>query len=322
MPTSELTQQHWSSPAFEAELRAWVEPLLGPVRLERHKLRPWSTVWRVYAGTGLFWAKQNCAANRFEARLLVLLSELVPDHVVAPLAIDADRGLVLSPDQGDVLGPAADDVEAWCGLVQRWALVQRVLVDRTDDLLRLGVARLDPVESVSVALARARWLNALPAGDSRRLSDAQRHRIEASLPDLTDAAARVAELGLPLTLNHNDLHGGNVFASGRFFDLADALLCEPMAALHVPLSDRGGSLGYVREDARLWRVVDAWAEVWADLVTPSRLRDVLPHAMRLARVARAEAWFRVIGNLDPDDVGELGPACAAWLETLPEAGLG
>ena len=41
----------------------------------------------------------------------------------------------------------------------------------------------------------------------------------------------MAALGLPPTLNHNDLHENNVFdvdGALRFFDFGDALVTEPL----------------------------------------------------------------------------------------------
>jgi hypothetical protein len=63
--------------------------------------------------------------------------------------------------------------------------------------------------------------------------------VRALLPTVDGWADQVAALGLPLTLCHNDLHGNNVFDRGgelRFFDFADALVMEPLAALLIPIN--------------------------------------------------------------------------------------
>ena len=130
---------HWSSPAFELELRAWVEGALGPARLECHKVRPWSAVWRAYVERGTFWAKQNCPANRFEAALVEALARWQPDRFVPLTAVDTARGLMLTPDQGETLGFERRDVETWCRLVQEWGQVQRELVPHAAELVDLGV---------------------------------------------------------------------------------------------------------------------------------------------------------------------------------------
>ena len=56
--------------------------------MESVRQRPWSTVWRVEASSGVFFAKQNTPLQGFEARLLSLLAELAPAYVVPVTAAD------------------------------------------------------------------------------------------------------------------------------------------------------------------------------------------------------------------------------------------
>ena len=316
---SDLTR--WATPEFEAELRAWVEGAVGPVRLERHKLRPWSTVWKAYAGSGLYWAKQNVAPNRFEAGLVAALGEWLPDAFVPLAALEAQSGLMLMPDQGEPLGFGHHDVDSWCRIVQQWALVQRSLVDRVPEISALGVPVLAPPDVEGLVTARVGLLGALPEDDPRRLAPSSCDRVLAALPDLRRSVDEVVGLGLPLTLDHNDLHGGNVFPGevcSRFFDLGDAMVTEPMAVLLVPLGAVEDALGCDPDDLRLWRVADAWAEVWSDVASPTDLRRVLPHAMRLSRLARHHSWWRVTPALDPEELTGFEAEGAEWLGVLPD----
>ena len=50
------------------------------------KLRPWSTVWRVEADAGIFYAKQNCPGQNFEAALVLELHEISPTGIVPVVA--------------------------------------------------------------------------------------------------------------------------------------------------------------------------------------------------------------------------------------------
>ncbi len=59
------------------------------------------------ATASIYWAKQNCAHQTFEAHLLQVLDDLSRDRVIPVVGTDPDRGLHLVPDQGRVL--AADD---------------------------------------------------------------------------------------------------------------------------------------------------------------------------------------------------------------------
>ena len=59
--------------------------------------------WRVTTVDGVFYAKQNTDGQAFEAALIAELAALAPDHVIPVAAVDTDRGLLLTPDQGQVL---------------------------------------------------------------------------------------------------------------------------------------------------------------------------------------------------------------------------
>jgi hypothetical protein len=309
--------RQWTSPEFEAELREWVEGVLGPVRLECHKVRPWSTVWKAYDGTRLWWAKQNCPANMFEGPLLEAAGTWLPGRFVPLEAADHEHGFTLMPDQGETLGSENADPETWQRLVRAWAQTQRLLVDHVDRMVAAGVSVLPPDGIVDLVRERADLLVALPEHDPRWLRDDVHASIVATLPLLRHSAAVLHDLDLPLTLVHNDLHGGNVFrGSGRVFDLGDALVSQPMADLLVPLGVLVEVTGCVVADPSLWRLAEAWVEVWSDVRPAGELREGLPHAMRLARVLRHEAWFRVTEDLEPEDLDDFGAEGAEWLGAL------
>ena len=58
----------WATDAFADEMRAWCSEVLDrDVRLEVQKIRGWSAVWRVTDGGEVWFAKQNCPGQHFEA---------------------------------------------------------------------------------------------------------------------------------------------------------------------------------------------------------------------------------------------------------------
>ena len=178
---------------------------------------------------------------------------------------------------------------------------------------------LTPQEAPDYLAARVEQYAALGADDPRRLEPDVADRLRAHLPVVRRWAEQVAALGLPLTLNHNDLHENNVFdVEGRlrFFDFGDSLLTEPLGVLLIPLNILGEKLEADGDDPRLWRVADAALEVWSDLVPAAELRAALPAALQLGRLGRVESWVRCQPSLSDEQLAEWGPVAATWLGTL------
>lgn len=312
------TTPRWRTDEYAAALHTWVEAQVGPVQLTQVKLRAWSTVWRAEAADGVYWVKQNCPSQAFEGELTRLLAALAPGRVLEPVAV-RDDGAFVAPDGGPVLrdvdgGPG--DLAAWCRVVREWATLQRELVAHTDRIAAVGVSALPPAELPARALERADELHALDPDDPRHLDVVRWEVVRSAEPALAEAAAAVVELGLPLALNHNDLHDANTFVAGegplRFFDLADALLADPMSVLLIPL-------GQLADDPRARAsVLRAWVDVWRESTDEAALWRVLPHALRLATFTRHEAWWRVMGSMTDEELTEWGRAAPYWLARMAD----
>ena len=319
LPERDLSlSSRWPSEQFREELRAWCESHVGPVTsLEQRKLRGWATVWRVTTADGSWFAKQNCPGQIFEQPLMSVLARLAP-HRVVPVTAESD-GFLLTPDQGPTLRAGGGGLETWVRLAREAASLQRELVPHRSELLAVGLTELTPHQAPGYLSARVEQYAALPADDPRRLQPDVADRLRAHLPVVRRWAEQVAALGLPLTLNHNDLHDNNVCdVDGRllFFDFGDALATEPLGVLLVTLDVLAEHLGADRDDPRLWRVADAALEVWTDLVPAVQLRRALPAALQLGRLGRVESWVRCQPSMTDDQLAEWGPVAAAWLATL------
>ena len=134
----------WSGPTFRAELRTWVASVVGePTSLEPVKIRPWATVWRAEVGDDVFFAKQNCSTQSFEAALVLALNDLAARHVVPLTAVEPSRGLFLTPDQGLPLGESvAGDVDTWCRVTAAGAQLQLEVARYVDRLVQVGLTVL------------------------------------------------------------------------------------------------------------------------------------------------------------------------------------
>lgn len=313
----------WQGPAFREELRAWVASVVGePTSLEPVKVRAWATVWRAETDSGVFYAKQNCSTQAYEAAVVVALNDLAARHVVPLEGVDLGRGLFLTPDLGPTLGETAgDDIGAWCRVAASGAQLQLEVARYTGRLVAAGLTTIAPGDAVGYVEDRLDGFAALPDGDGRALSAERRAAVRALLPEVARWADEVAALGLPLTLCHNDLHGNNVFDVGgelRFFDFADALVTEPLAALLIPLHLLGRSIEAGPDDPRLHRVADAALEVWTDYAPIAELRAALPAALQLARLARVESWIRCTAPMNAAELADWANVAGEWLASLAE----
>jgi hypothetical protein len=322
------TSSRWTSPEFRAELVDWVTTAVGePQVLEPVRDRSWSTVWRVEVAAGTFYAKQNTPLQAHEARLLTLLGDLAPAYVVPVEAADPGRDLLLTPDQGPVLGEHLEGVgeghllEGVRRVLGAAARLQREVAPQAGRLGDAGLVRLGPSDALPYVQQRLDELASLPVGDPRGFEPGRAEALEAALPSIAAAVDQVAALGLPLTLNHNDLHTFNVFdveGGLRFFDFGDAVLSEPLGVLMVPLGGIARHLETTSDDPRVLGVADSALEVWSDLAPMSELRAALPAALRLARLARCESWLRCYPGMNDAELTEWGDAAAYWLASAAD----
>jgi hypothetical protein len=289
------------------------------VRLQSHKVRCWSAVWRVVTDDAVYYAKQNCPGQAFEATLLPLIAGL-SRRVVPVAAFDTGRGFLLTPDQGPVFGETVgDDLEPWVAIAREGALLQRELVGHADDLERAGCTLLGAAEAASYVATRTEQYAALPVGDRRRLDNEGATALRRLLPEVERWADQVLALGLPLTLNHSDLHEHNVFAvdgSLRFFDFGDAVVSEPLSVLLTTLRVLRYVLDCATDDPRLAAVSDAALDVWSDLAPVGAMRAALPAALQLGKVARSESWARCWPSVTDEEDVEFGGHATGWLREL------
>ena len=101
------------------------------------------------------------------------LAEWVPHRIVPVRATDPDRDLLLTYDQGPVLGEqAGDDLDEWCRVVAAAADLQRRVAPYAGRMADLGLTTMAAADAPSYVEARIQQLHTLPHGDPRRVSTA------------------------------------------------------------------------------------------------------------------------------------------------------
>ncbi|WP_280392450.1 hypothetical protein, partial [Nocardia brasiliensis] len=116
----------------------------APVETRR---RAWSLVVRIPTSAGPMWAKANARAFAHEGHLLELLARLCPGSALEPVAVQQDRGWLLSRHGGDV---APDTAAEWTELVRAYAELQQSLTTHIDELRATGTPYLPPARLVTV----------------------------------------------------------------------------------------------------------------------------------------------------------------------------
>ena len=282
-------------------------------------------------GEGPVWFKATGPGTAHEGPLLEVFRRLGVARVVLPLAIHPERPWLLFDDAGPTLraaqpdGHGDHDLGAWQRILPEYAALQRsvegdaavaaMLAAGTPDGRPVGlrgeVARLlddDPI-----------W--ALITPEERAAADAARVRLGAAGPRLDDAIERLGRPGVAASIQHDDLHGGNIVVGrlgDRFFDWGDAVVAHPFMTLTVTFNSIAHKTGRRLDDPAFDRLRDAYLEPWTDIATRADLTDASLVAQVLGCIGRSLSWERAIGDLAIDEMDGHGGGIAGWLMELDE----
>ncbi len=316
----------WDAPGWRESASQWVTDQLGrygrrvtgPVE---ERVRPWSLVWRVPTDDGDAWFKANSDGTRYEAGLLAALSRLAPGRVPDPLAVDADRGWSLLPDGGrtlrDVLA-VAPDPGRWELILPAYADLQRVSAAHADELLALGLPDHRPEVLPGLFVHLLDDTDSLLLGTEDGLTPEMHARLRGHADRYARDCRRLADLGVEPTVQHDDLHDGNIFVATdgpRFFDWGDASLAHPFGTLLVTLRSVGHAFELPAGDAVLLRLRDAYLEAWTDRYDRADLREAAALATTVTTVSRSLSWRRALPATDPTRAA-YAAAVPGWLEEL------
>lgn len=291
----------WQDADWLAAAHAWIEEQAARLGLERtgaieqpHVVL-WSTVLKVPTTAGPIWFKANHDTLRHEAALVSRLSARVPDRVPPLLAADLERGWMLMADAGERLRtvvPAERSLERWLDALEATARIQIAFEDDVDELLGIGVPDLR--------------LATLPAGYARLMDEIDAEpRFRQALPRVVELCEQLAPYGIRETIQHDDLHDGQVFVlDGRHLvlDWGDACISHPFFTLSVTLE--GGiawGLDDVEDSEDVTPYRDAYLAPYAEhypQLSPADLHEASRLAMRLGWACRAVNGH-VAGDLDP-----------------------
>lgn len=185
--------------AAEAWIRGHVESVLGT---ELVHARPWATVRRVQFSGGAAWFKACAPVQRFEPRLTAALAGRWPDRLPELLAWDDERAWLLLGDAGRPLGFEGQR-QQWLSILPSYAELQRGEAAHVDEHLDGGVP--DRRLATFPALYEAMLARNLP------LAATEVSRLRTFAPRFSALCEELMAQGLPETVQHDDLHGANVY---------------------------------------------------------------------------------------------------------------
>ncbi|WP_293781248.1 phosphotransferase [uncultured Aeromicrobium sp.] len=310
-----VTSDEWRQEATE-----WIEDTVarlgyrvrGP--LTQPRVRPWSTQLLVPTDHGTVWFKAPCAPMRFEPALQRLLSQLLPGLVAEPLAVDVERGWMLTADHGPPLAEdaaaARDDLRE---LVRATALAQRDLVAHREALLATGLPDCAPATVPERFDRLLDALASLPSQSPSHLEAWEADRFRARRSELVDACATMEAVPFPATFHHGDLHLKNAYRSGEgigLFDFGDAQWAAAVEVLAVPYA-------IVSRDRAVLS--------WSDLVTAYLAAWDLDHtsfgvawnaSQFTHAVNRAFTWWQCLQSASEEEWQRWGEAPLAHLREM------
>lgn len=302
-------QLMWTDPTWLAEVSAWIDG-----RLKRHQihrtgvieqahLRPWSTVLRVPTDQGSFYFKALPENLRYEVSVVAGLGERFPDRVPRLLAMDQGRGWMLQFEGGELFRRELvrdPNIQAWFRALAAYAEIQLALADENELISSWRVPDRRPARLPSLIGALIEEGDSLHLGHPEGLSRADLGRISDCMPRLVEMCDELSEGPVPSSLNHGDLHDGNIFLHNGdfvFFDWGDCSLTHPFVSIRTVYVSIENRLGWEENDRRFTPLNDSYLQAWADFGSLEELRAGMRIAQTVAPLVSALSWNRALANL-------------------------
>jgi len=295
----------YDDPSFIAGARAWARESVASLGLavsgpiEQPHVRPWSTVFRVPTTHGAVYLKCCGPTQAHEPRLSALLQRVRPGLVPDVLALHPDLPWMLVAEGGVKMRDAYRGdalLEAWRALLPRHAELQRALVPHIAEAGAYGTPDHRAAPLVAAFAAVIADEPALSGGRPDRLTPDERRAAERLVPALERACRDLASLGIEDTVQHDDLHHGNVLVrDGRavVFDWGDACVSHPFLVLAVNLRFAADATARSRDDPRILALRDVYLETWADRASPADLVAAAELGRRIGEVSRTITFHAV-----------------------------
>ena len=320
---NELNPLPWLHRQWRPEVEDWVQTELGrygaeitgEMTLVKDSL--WSRVMCAPTTKGVIYFKAVGPLLRFEAGLSDYLFRRFPEDCIPVIAHDRNHGWLLMPDAGIRLRETHGfEITDWYTLLSRYASVQIQLMPNTDALLEtempdrraaaLPAIYEDLVEQAFHAYAHTDY----------RLTVEERDRFRAFVSVLNGECRELVGSGIPDSIDHGDLHDGNVFVKNdiaRFADWGDSCVAHPFVSVLVPFNVFAARFNFAPDAPEIARLRDAYLEPFEIFADRETLRRTFVTARHIGEVFRAFSWHNAISLLPENARTEHAESALYWL---------
>lgn len=318
----------WRDLQWRADVEAWIHQAASAhgIRvagaIESIHERAWSTMLRMPTTNGAIFFKAGGPTQSFEPELLGFLVAHFGQDTLPLIASDPARGWSLLPDGGTTLRQATSDradLSAWQIILHRYAQMQIEIVRLQAQLRSTGVPEL-PSSSLIGYLHKILGDDSLKliGNDEDHLTANELHCLQDLTPRVTEMFAELDSFGIPLSLEHGDLHDANIFFREGFYrvyDWGDAAYTHPFFTLLIPIRHLADKLSVSEYDPhrKLLAIRDAYLEPWQSGFARDKLLAVWQLAHHLAKFARTINWYRVATQIKTGET-DYSTSVAGWLK--------
>jgi hypothetical protein len=282
--------------------------------------RPWGAVLRVEISDRVLFFKAEGPGARHEPVIVADIASTHPQLVPDLLASDLERGWLLMADHGSPMWDSVDaagEIEIWEQIFPIYARMQRASAPKIERWIDAGTPdrRLQRLPAL---------VEGLLAGGFVPLDHDRRRAIEAMLDDLAGVCDDLATTEFAQSIDHSDMHGGNVLigrGTPRLADWGDACITHPFASPFVTYQHAVAKLPASDRPAATRRLRDVYIEAWSEDASADDLRDAFAKATWLGHVIRALNFAHQLG--DPSKWGEdVAKFLGRWQEQYALLGRG
>jgi hypothetical protein len=288
--------------------------------IEQLREQPWSRVLRIPSTAGDIFFKAAESTLAHEPALSEALWRWHPECMAEILAIDPQRGWMLTPDLGATLrslvqSPA--DLFHWERILPLYADVQIDLASRVDELLKLGILDRRLAELPTKYEQLLDDHDAIRLGLPDGVSNDEHRKLRQRAHLLREMCEQLSEYRIPETIHHEDFHDANIYVRDDryvFADWGESGISHPFCTLLVTWRVIAWRLELAEDAPELERLRDIYLDSWMAFGSHENLVAAFRLAYRVGMVCRALTWNRVLAGAPEPYQSEHADAVPGWLQ--------